>query len=290
MAYVYRHIRLDKNVPFYVGIGRDKYFYRARSVKNRNRFWYSIVAKTDYEVDIMMDDISIEEARVKEQEFITLYGRADIKSGTLVNLTDGGEGCVGRSVTPEQVKAMIERCRTPEIRANKSKSMIGNKRGLGHRHTDEQKLKISVANGGRKRTPEQNEANRQRNLGNKYFFGKKHSEETKDKFRKLHQEGKIGRRGKPLSQEGRDKISKALKGRPKSNETKNKLREANVGRRKPIRQLSLDGILIKKWDSISEAVRELGVSKSDVIKVCKGVRRSNGSPAIQSNGYKWEYV
>ena len=29
MAYVYRHIRLDKNEPFYIGIGSDKEYKRA---------------------------------------------------------------------------------------------------------------------------------------------------------------------------------------------------------------------------------------------------------------------
>lgn len=28
MAYVYRHIRLDKNIPFYIGIGLKDYNYK----------------------------------------------------------------------------------------------------------------------------------------------------------------------------------------------------------------------------------------------------------------------
>ena len=31
MAYVYRHIRLDKNEPFYIGIGSDKTYKRANA-------------------------------------------------------------------------------------------------------------------------------------------------------------------------------------------------------------------------------------------------------------------
>jgi hypothetical protein len=43
MAYLYRHIRLDKNVPFYVGIGKsDLNFNRAYSNKNRNTYWKNI--------------------------------------------------------------------------------------------------------------------------------------------------------------------------------------------------------------------------------------------------------
>ena len=35
MAILYRHIRLDKNVPFYIGIGKD--IKRAYSKSNRNK-------------------------------------------------------------------------------------------------------------------------------------------------------------------------------------------------------------------------------------------------------------
>ena len=42
MAYVYRHIRLDKNEPFYIGIGSDANYSRSRgrlfyiNKKNKN--------------------------------------------------------------------------------------------------------------------------------------------------------------------------------------------------------------------------------------------------------------
>lgn len=35
MAYVYRHIRLDKNEPFYIGIGKDeggKYIWKYKTL------------------------------------------------------------------------------------------------------------------------------------------------------------------------------------------------------------------------------------------------------------------
>ena len=43
MAYLYRHIRSDKNVPFYIGIGIDSNYYRAKSKKSRNDHWNKIV-------------------------------------------------------------------------------------------------------------------------------------------------------------------------------------------------------------------------------------------------------
>jgi len=97
MAYLYRHIRLDKNEPFYIGIGEDssKFInkYRRAYIKSdRNIVWKRITNKTSYKVEILLDDLTWEEACQKEIEFIKLYGRINIKTGILANLTDGGEG------------------------------------------------------------------------------------------------------------------------------------------------------------------------------------------------------
>lgn len=101
MAYVYRHIRLDKNEPFYIGIGSDEKFLRAYDKHRRSKKWFNIVAKTEYKVQIVLMDISLEESKKKEVEFIKLYGRSDKSEGTLCNLTDGGEGTPGRIVSDE---------------------------------------------------------------------------------------------------------------------------------------------------------------------------------------------
>jgi hypothetical protein len=95
MPYVYRHIRLDKNEPFYIGIGKDNSYKRAFEKDKRNKFWKNIVSKTNYEVEILIDDLSWEVACEKEKEFISLYGRKDLNTGTLVNLTNGGDGANG---------------------------------------------------------------------------------------------------------------------------------------------------------------------------------------------------
>jgi hypothetical protein len=94
MPYVYRHIRLDKNEPFYIGIGSGGY-RRAYSKKGRNKIWNGIVSKTDYEVEIVLDDLGWAEVREKEKEFILIYGRIDKGTGTLCNLTEGGDGTIG---------------------------------------------------------------------------------------------------------------------------------------------------------------------------------------------------
>lgn len=95
MAIVYRHIRLDKNEPFYIGIGKE--YKRAYARHQRNATWSGIAKRVDYEVEIMLEDLTWEEAQEKEREFILLYGRIDLKTGTLANRTEGGEGALGRS-------------------------------------------------------------------------------------------------------------------------------------------------------------------------------------------------
>ena len=92
MAVLYRHTRIDKNEPFYIGIGDNK--TRAYNKINRTKHWKSI-AKKGYDVEVLFNDLSWEEACEKEIEFIALYGRRDKKAGILVNMTDGGEGTVG---------------------------------------------------------------------------------------------------------------------------------------------------------------------------------------------------
>jgi hypothetical protein len=91
MAYVYRHIRLDKNEPFYIGVGNDTKFKRAKEKCGRTLMWNRIVSKHGYKIDIIMSDIDRCVALEKEIEFIKLYGRRDLGLGTLINMTDGGE-------------------------------------------------------------------------------------------------------------------------------------------------------------------------------------------------------
>ncbi len=102
--YLYRHIRVDKNEPFYIGIGSkcknyktyETEYKRAYSQNNRSKYWNYIINKTEYIVEILFESNSFEEIFEKEIEFIKLYGRSDLKLGSLCNLTNGGEGKPGR--------------------------------------------------------------------------------------------------------------------------------------------------------------------------------------------------
>lgn len=97
MAYVYRHIRLDKNIPFYIGIGSDTKGQHNRAYRqhNRSRHWHNIVNKHGYLVEILHDNIDWDTACILEQQLISIYGRMDLQKGDLVNLTNGGDGVLG---------------------------------------------------------------------------------------------------------------------------------------------------------------------------------------------------
>lgn len=112
--FLYRHIRLDTNQVFYIGIGKKlsnfkqlkTEYYRAFSKKGRNAIWYRIVNKTDYRVEILFESQDNQFIKEKEIEFIKLYGRIDNNTGTLCNFTDGGDGCNKFIPNQEQIKKM----------------------------------------------------------------------------------------------------------------------------------------------------------------------------------------
>ena len=102
MAYVYTYTRLDKNEIFYVGIGSDSKYKRAKNKSLRTNYFKKIINKSECRLDIVFDDLTWEEACLKEIELIALYGRKDLGIGTLINFTDGGEGRKGSQnrITP----------------------------------------------------------------------------------------------------------------------------------------------------------------------------------------------
>lgn len=132
MAYVYRHIRPDKDEPFYIGISNND-MYRASVKRKRNKIWTGIVNKAGFEVEIMLEDLTWEQACEKEKEFIQLYGRKDLKLGSLANLTNGGEGTIGRTYTPSM-----------EHRKNLSKASVGKKMSDAAKEKMSKAKKVSI--------------------------------------------------------------------------------------------------------------------------------------------------
>lgn len=98
MAVVYRHWRLDKNEVFYVGIGKKESRAYSFNPSRRNKIWNDVKNKTEIGVEIVARDLSWELACELEQLMIQEYGRIDLGTGCLVNMTDGGEGTINVNV------------------------------------------------------------------------------------------------------------------------------------------------------------------------------------------------
>lgn len=156
MAYLYRHIRLDLNIPFYIGIGSDSEgeYKRANTKKGRSYSWKDITKNTFWKVDILLDNLSWEEACLKETEFIKLYGRKDLNQGTLINFTDGGEGQFGRKDSIE-TKLKKKKPKSNTINMKKShqhrdysylKGKAGAKLGVKKSKIHTEKIKLAADN------------------------------------------------------------------------------------------------------------------------------------------------
>jgi len=156
MAYLYRHIRLDKNEPFYIGVAT--HLKRAYDKSSRkNKIWKSIIAKTEYRVEILFDDLTREQALEKEIEFISFYGRIDLKTGTLANYTNGGEELnglwnKGRKAS-EETKAKLREAAKHKPPMSKETREKLSKSKMGHIVSEETRRKLSLINKGIKKGP-----------------------------------------------------------------------------------------------------------------------------------------
>lgn len=118
MAYVYGHYKADTGELFYVGKGTGN---RAWNKSGRNRHWKFVVNKHGFNVKILYDNLTDEEAFAKEKELI-----AETGVNNLTNVTEGGVGLTSEIVKmayecPEYKRKHqehLERIRLdPEIRA-----------------------------------------------------------------------------------------------------------------------------------------------------------------------------
>ena len=149
MSIVYRHRRLDTFKVFYIGIGKTE--KRAYSKKSRNKWWKNIILKTEYSVEIIIEDISWKEAQEVEVLLISEYGRRDLGLGNLVNLTNGGEGTQGIIVSDKTKQNMsISATGRKHSEESKEKNRIASSNV-----SEETKLKRYLKNKGKKRTFEQ---------------------------------------------------------------------------------------------------------------------------------------
>lgn len=157
--FIYRHIRSDKNIPFYIGVGTktsytntfNEIYRRAFKRTGRNQFWNNIVSKTQYTVEIIIESKDYNYILEKEIELIKLYGRYDLGVGSLANLTDGGIGNqnMPRRKCSEETKQRISKstkevAKSTEHKTALSKAKLENpvRYWKGKTFSEEHKLKL----------------------------------------------------------------------------------------------------------------------------------------------------
>jgi hypothetical protein len=124
--YVYAYVR-SNGTPYYIGKGKGG---RAWSPHRHRKL---PVPKDKSKIVIMESGLTEIGAFALERRYIKWYGRKDIKTGILRNMTDGGEGMSGLHFSDNYRKKLSE-CK------------VGNKNNFfGKQHTPETLEKISAA-------------------------------------------------------------------------------------------------------------------------------------------------
>jgi hypothetical protein len=167
--YTYAYLRKD-GTPYYIGKGKG---YRIYEKFNRK----SLPPKDKSRIIFLKKNLTEEEAFKHEIYMIAVFGRKDLGTGILRNLTYGGEGCSGL-IPSEEHRKKISISNKGRIMSEENRQKISTmmKNRVRRPHTEKTKQKMSESHKGLVFTD-----NHKANLSSS-AKGRKHTEETKQKM------------------------------------------------------------------------------------------------------------
>ena len=206
MFYVYVDYLPDQT-PFYVGKGNAK---RIKKL-TRNKWHSSICVKYPDWFRKPIFTGTEAECHAEEMQLIALYGRRDLGLGTLVNLTNGGEGVAGM-IASEEMKAKLRASNVGKVLSPEHREkMRVSSTGKTHNAATREKIRLAVLN--------MSDETRARVKAAKQYT----SDETRAKM-------SAAGMGRTVSPETRAKISAGLRGRARSPEVRAKISAGHLAR------------------------------------------------------------
>lgn len=198
--YVYGHFTADDSELFYIGVGTYK---RAVDRHSRNKIWKGIVEKKGFYWALLSKPYADRDEAVKEEIRLQIIHKP--------------RACI---VYGDRMRANIP----SSTREKMSKS------NKGRKLSDDHKMKLSISKKG-----ELNPMYGKTGVRNS-FYGKKHSEESKEKMSTSHKEffkaNGSPLKGKKLSEDHKQKLSKARQGSKHTPEARRKVSEGNKGKKR----------------------------------------------------------
>ena len=198
MAYVYGHYKADTGELFYIGKGTGR---RAWEKSDRNPYWRHTEAKHGFQVRILEDNLTEEEALDKEKQLI-----AEVGLDNLTNIRPGGDGYTSE----ESRRLQLRLWKDPE---HKKKLSEGMKRRWANPEERERHIKI-CKEAWEKLTPDEKEARASLFKGERNgMYGRRHTPEAIEKMRKKRGPNpKLAGENSPAKRpEVRQKMSEAKK-------------------------------------------------------------------------------